>query len=85
MELVNRSCLGESRNTYHWICKTELANSPKWPIRMYRTTELANFSELANSYSNWPIRRILLILIKSVCLIQIKYSFLQSHLLLYIN
>jgi hypothetical protein len=34
------------------LCKTELANSPKWPIRMYRTIELANFSELANSYSN---------------------------------
>ena len=66
-------------------CKTELANSLKWPIRMYRTIELANFSELANSHSNWPIRHILLILIKSVCLIQTKYSFLQSHLLLYVN
>jgi hypothetical protein len=30
------------------LYKTELANSPNWPITMYRTTEYANFDELAN-------------------------------------
>jgi hypothetical protein len=34
------------------LCKTELANSPNWPITMYLTTEYANFAELANSYAN---------------------------------
>jgi hypothetical protein len=33
-----------------------LANSPKWPIRMYRTNELASFSELAISQANWLIQ-----------------------------
>ena len=33
-------------------CKTELANSPNWPIHMYCTIGLPNFSELANSYVN---------------------------------
>jgi hypothetical protein len=50
---VSKMLVGRAYRFFAWRhCKTELANSPKWPIRMYRTIELANFSELANSYSN---------------------------------
>jgi hypothetical protein len=34
------------------VCKTELANSTKWPITPYCNVELANFTKLANSYAN---------------------------------
>ena len=38
-------------------CKTGFANLSDSRIRVYCTNELANFARLANSPTNWPIRR----------------------------
>src|SRR5271170_3433386 len=41
---------------HNWLCKTEIAISPNSRISMHCTNEMANFSEMAILYANWPFQ-----------------------------
>jgi hypothetical protein len=58
-----------NRNELNENCKTEIANSSNSRIRGYSTSELANFTRLANLLTNWPIRRFFMKLVILVIIV----------------